>query len=182
MRFWFERSVRVERVLYLWPNLSKVTVSFLFVPRKKAWERRCAWPQAPKRWPWRLFAIKLRINDGFGMFFRCILTTRFHFIHLLSRFLFGAPMGATRHEHQIFHSRMHGKDGATGQFTSFAQNIFFDANCHLLQRRRWALMVIQERNAGLYLPSAFNHFPTCFLEVYRATLCPHGHSNDGPWV
>ena len=88
-------------------NLTKVTVSFLFVPRKKAWERRYARPQAPERWPGRLFAIKLRINDGFGIFFRCILTTRLHFIHLLSRFLFGAPMGATRHEHQAFHSRMH---------------------------------------------------------------------------
>ena len=33
----------------------------LFVPRKKAWERRFAWPQALKRWPRRLFAIKLRI-------------------------------------------------------------------------------------------------------------------------
>jgi len=106
------------------------------VPRKKAWEGRCAWPQALKRWPGRLFAIKLRINDGFGMFFRCILTTRPYFIHLLSRFLFGAPMGATRHEHQTFHSRMHEKDGATGQFTSFAQFFFFDANRHLLQRRR----------------------------------------------
>ena len=50
-------------------NLSKVTVSFLFVPRKKAWERRCAWPQALERWPGRLFAIKLRINGGFEMFF-----------------------------------------------------------------------------------------------------------------
>ena len=39
-------------------------------------------------------------------------------------------------------------------------------------------MVIQERNAGLYLPSAFNNFPTCFLGVCRATFCPHGHSND----
>ena len=106
-------------------SLSKVTVGFLFVPRKKAWERRCAWPQALKRWPRRLFAIKLRINDGFGMFFRCILTTRQHFIHLLSRFLFGAPMGATRHEHQTFHSRMHGKDGATGQFILSLKKIFF---------------------------------------------------------
>ena len=41
----------------------------LFVPRKKAWERRCARLQAPERWPGRLFAIKLHINDGFGMFF-----------------------------------------------------------------------------------------------------------------
>ena len=102
-------------------NLSQSYCWFLFVPRKKARERRCSWPQALKRWPRQLFAIKLRINDGFGMFFRCIFSTRPYFIHLLSRFLFGAPMGATRHKHQTFHSRMHGKDGATGQFTSFAQ-------------------------------------------------------------
>ena len=57
-------------------------------------------------------------------FFRCILTTRLTLCFGLSRFLFGAPMGATRHEHQSFHSRMHGKDGATGQFTSFAQKNF----------------------------------------------------------
>ena len=65
MRFLFERSVRVAGT----KNLSKVTVGFLFVPRKKAWERRCAWPQALKMWPRRFFAIKLRIKDGFGMFF-----------------------------------------------------------------------------------------------------------------
>ena len=48
---------------------SKVSVVFLFVPRKKAWQTKFAWPQALKRWPGRLLAIKLRINDGFGMFF-----------------------------------------------------------------------------------------------------------------
>ena len=105
-------------------NLTKVTVSFLFVPRM-AWEGRCARPQAPKRWPGRLFAIKLRINDGFGMFFRCILTTRPYFIHLLSRFLFGPPMGATRHDLQTSHSRLHEKDGTPGVLTSFATKIFF---------------------------------------------------------
>ena len=55
--------------------------------------------------------MKLRINDGFGMFFCSILTTRPHCAHLLNRFLFEAPMGATRHEHQTSHSRMHEEDG-----------------------------------------------------------------------
>ena len=121
MRFLFERSVRVERVRR---NSPKLQLDFFLCPSKKPWKRRCARPQAPKRWPGRLFAIKLRINDGFGMFFRCILTTRLTLCFGLSRFLFGAPMGATRYEHQSFHSRMHVKDGATGQFTSFAQKNF----------------------------------------------------------
>jgi len=160
-------------------NLSKVTVSFLFVPRKKAWERRCAWPQALERWPGRLFAIKLRINDGFGMFFRCILTTRFHFIHLLSRFLFGAPMGATRHEHQAFPCRVHEKDGAPGVFTSFAQkNVFFHSNRQLLQAS--SVSLYRKGMLGSTYPVLFQSFSRCSLEVFRATLCPHGHSNDGP--
>ena len=35
-----------------------------------------------------MFSIKLPINDGFGMFFCSILTTRPHCVQLLNRFLF----------------------------------------------------------------------------------------------
>ena len=163
-------------------NLSKVTVSFLFVPRKKAWERRCARPQAPKRWPGRLFAIKLRINDGFGMFFRCILTTRLHCTHLLSRFLFEAPMGATRHEPQTFHSRMHEKDGASGVFTSFAQKNMFStptANCsNVVDKLLW---LYRKGTLGSTYPVLSAIVPCAFLGA-QGNLVPTVHSNDGPWV
>ena len=98
------------------------------------------------------------------MFFRCILTTRHHFIHLLSRFLFGAPMGATRHEHQTFHSRIHGKDGATGQLTSFAQKNIFStptATCsNVVGELRW---LYRKGMLGSTYPVLSTIFPLAFL-------------------
>ena len=104
----------------------------MFVPEKSAWERMFAWPQALKRLPGRLFSIKLPINGLLEFYFCFILTTRPHCLYLLCMFLFGASMGATKHEHQAFPSRMHKKDGEQGVFASFAlKNVFSTptANC-----------------------------------------------------
>ena len=89
-----------------------------------------SWPQAFKRWPGRLFSIKLPINDDLE-YFSAFYITRPHRVRLLSRLLIGAPMGATRHKHQAFQSRRHEKMVYQVCLLLSLKKYFFDANRQL---------------------------------------------------